>query len=153
METTLNKLSNFHLTEKRRGEVYNFITILCGVIFLYSGTIKLWSLEKITQFQRVLETFPLIGNYAKFLSYAIPGTEYLVCLLLISRKTNRAGLQLSSVIMTIFTLYIMYLFIRGGDLPCICGGLFEKLTWRQHIGANILLISIAQLGLSLKRKE
>lgn len=149
METTLNKLSNFHLTGKRERQIYSFIIILCCTVFLYSGTIKIWNLEKITQFQRVLTTFPLIGNYAKFLSYAIPGIEYLVCLLLIFRKTNRTGLQLFSGIMIIFTLYIMYLFIRGGDLPCLCGGLFEKLTWRQHIGANILLISVAQLGLSL----
>lgn len=147
METTLNKLSNFRLTGKREGQVYYFITILCCIVFLYAGTIKLWNPEKITQFQRVLTTFPLIGNYAKFFSCAIPGTEYLICSLLISHKTNRTGLQLFSGVMIIFTLYIMYLFIRGGDLPCLCGGLFERLTWRQHIGANIMLICLAQTGL------
>ncbi|SEA65274.1 MauE/DoxX family redox-associated membrane protein [Pedobacter hartonius] len=150
METIIRNYSIFHITTKHKEQVFNIVTILCSILFLYAGTIKVWNHEKFERFQNVLKIFPLTGSFAGTLSYAIPGAEFLIGLLLLPKATKKAGLQLFSATLIIFTLYIIYMVIRGGDLPCVCGGLLEILSWRQHIGFNILLITAAIVALTSK---
>jgi hypothetical protein len=153
METTLKNHSIFQLTRKSKEQIFNSVTILCGSLCFYAGVIKIWNPEKFERFQNVLETFPLIGNVAHVLSYAIPATEFIICLLLISKSTKKVGLQLFSTVMVLFTIYIIYVIMKGGDLPCLCGGMIEKLTWRQHMGFNLLFISLACKALLFNKKH
>ncbi len=125
------------LTAERFTEVIAALFIL---LFVYTACSKLLQYE---QFKGMLSKSPLISQYSGLLSIAIPITELIIAMLLFFPRTRREGLILSLLLMMLFTIYIAYMMLFSSHLPCSCGGIVQKLSWKQHLFLNLFLIVIA----------
>lgn len=117
---------------------------------------------------------PFIQPMAGFLSWAVPIGELMIATLLSIRpgKLNLAGLphQLTRVIcalpparllglylsyglMLLFAGYVYIMLHFAYDLPCSCGGIISKLSWRQHFYVNIGFTVLALVGILIYPKN
>jgi hypothetical protein len=55
--------------------------------------------------------------------------------------------------MTLFTAYIIAMFIVAPEMPCSCGGIIQQLSWKQHIVFNCIFIGLNGLAIYLQKKE
>lgn len=149
METTLNKRSIFHLSEKRREIIFDAITFIFIMLFIYTAASKIMTFAS---FEKVLGRAPLIGQFNTLIAYLIPTIESIISIILLFNSTKRIGLLLSLGLMIIFTIYLIYMISLGVPLPCHCGGVISLLTWKQHIAFNLVFIVLAILGLKIYRK-
>jgi hypothetical protein len=126
--------------------VYTYI-----VLFLYTG------LSKIVDFNVFVVTLsvsPIAKNHAELIAIAVPVVELIVVALLLIPKTKRIGLISSFVLMVVFTAYVALILGTSKRLPCSCGGIFYKITWRPHLYLNIFLTFMAAVSLYfMKRKS
>ena len=149
METTIHKNKYIRLSDKKRELIFDLIAFAFIILFTYTAGSKLMIVK---DFSNVLSMSPLIGDYSKFISYAIPIVEIVISILLIIQSTKRVGLLLSLALMLVFTIYLIYMISLGGKLPCHCGGVITKLTWNQHIIFNSFFIVLALFGLIIHKK-
>jgi hypothetical protein len=122
---------------------YNFTNLAAALfilLFVYTATSKLMQLE---HFETVLETSPLIGIYAKYMSVMLPAIELIAAVLLFLPTTKMTGLVLSLGLMIVFTVYISYMLVFNEHLPCSCGGVIGRLSWKEHLFFNLILIVVA----------
>lgn len=110
------------------------VASLLVVLFIYTSIIKLRNSE---EFVAAMHRNPLISNFAFPLSWLVPSTELIIAGLLIIPKTRRYGLLASTLLMTVFTFYVAYMLFKGGDLPCTCGGIIQKMSWQDHLLFNM----------------
>ena len=111
--------------------------ILLIFLFAYSSAIKLNDLDA---FADKLLKSPLIGiKYLVPLVYLVPIGELLIAITLVYPKSRTIGKYLSCFALTLFSLYLIALNNLDDFVPCSCGGLFEKLTFNQHIILNLIL--------------
>lgn len=149
METTI-KHTNIYFSEKIRELIFDIITFLFIILFVYTAASKIITFS---EFVNVLRHSPLLGKVNLLVAYSIPSVEILLSVVLIVNKTKKIGLVLSLILMVIFTIYLIYMVSLGGKLPCMCGGVISMFTWKQHIWFNILFILIAISGLMIQKKN
>lgn len=119
------------------------------LLFIYASVSKLLDFEN---FQVQLAQSPLLSAYAGIISYEVITLELVISVLLLLRRWRLLGLYCSFGLMTAFTAYI-YLILNYSDfIPCSCGGILEKLGWREHLIFNFACIILAVVALSLKEK-
>jgi len=76
-----------------------------------------------------------------YLVYLILFLESLAMLSLMFMATRRTGLILSLLLLIGFTIYIIL--IMGGyfpKVPCSCGGLISKMSWKNHLYFNLIFM-------------
>lgn len=144
METTLNKRSGWGLSEGAKRTIVDVIVYLFVALFVYTAASKIMTFES---FEKVLGKSPLIGNFSHMIAWAIPFLEIILGLLLLVTATKKVALYLSLGLMILFTSYLIYMVFSGSKLPCSCGGVISKLSWREHIWFNITFIILAIIGL------
>lgn len=127
-------------------EIISQILIL---LFLYTSVMKLSSP---TQFLMAMRQVSILKPFSEILTIAIPTIEILLCILLISKK-RKLGLFLSTVLLTIFTIYVSYMLIFIPKLPCSCGGIIQHMTWHQHLYFNISMTFLSALAFYLIRSN
>lgn len=120
--------------KKNISETLRFILIL---LFIYTAYHKLIDLN---HFESTLMKSTLIEGYQiKYLLYFVPIIEIVTILFLIQKK-YLIGLYLSFFLMLTFTIYLVVLnnfsFYKG----CSCGGIFNELSYLEHIIVNVSLI-------------
>lgn len=147
METTFNKSSIFRVSAKQKENIFELITYLFIALFVYTASSKIMTHDK---FATMLGKSPSIGAYNEMLSWLIPGVELVISGVLLISRTKRLGLMLSLGLMVIFTVYLIYMVSLDVKLPCLCGGVVEMLSWRQHIVFNAVFIALAFFGLKLR---
>ena len=127
------------------------ITYLLVVLFLYAALSKMLDYK---EFNKQLKYSPFISQYSNILSWALPGIEIAVCLLLLISSTRLLGLYASFTLMSMFTVYLvcMLSFSSREDVPCPCGGILGELSWNSHALFNILFVVISLAGIILQRK-
>ncbi|WP_352432904.1 MauE/DoxX family redox-associated membrane protein [Mucilaginibacter sp. PAMB04274] len=77
------------------------------------------------------------------LIYVLPPFEIILALLLLSERKYAKGLYISITLLTAFTTYIALAIFGGlGHIPCSCGGVLEKLSWKEHLIFNLFFIVI-----------
>lgn len=113
-------------------------------LFAYTACSKILSFH---QFESVLRRAPLIGEYATLFSILIPASELLLVVLLLLPKTQRTGLKAAFILLLIFTLYLGFMVITVPHLPCTCGGVIQKLSWKQHIWFNLAFVLLTFMGI------
>lgn len=118
-----------------RAVVKEILIALFIFLFAYTGFDKLFNR---VSFEGVLAQSPLIGSYAKALSWGIPAMELVTVTLLIFPRTKRWGLYSFFSMMLGFSLYITYMLATTSHLPCHCGGVISKMNWSQHLAFNVL---------------
>jgi hypothetical protein len=124
------------------------ITALLVFLFLYTGVNKYIDM-KIFRFS--LSQAPIIQDHLNLVSYTLPGIEILITILLVIPKTRLKGLYASLILLSIFTIYLIAMVFSTSQLPCGCGGVINKLTWKQHILFNLFFVIISIVGIRLHR--
>lgn len=127
-------------------------TIICLLIilFIYASISKFITFES---FQVQLAQSPLLTAYAAFVSYGILVLEIGVAILLISNYTRLIGLYASLALMTAFTIYIYLILNFSESIPCSCGGILEKLGWKEHLWFNIGFVVLILIGIQLETSK
>ncbi|RKD12491.1 hypothetical protein BCY91_12670 [Pelobium manganitolerans] len=99
---------------------------------------------------------PIPHWMAEILLIQLPLAEYITAMLLIIPVSRRWGYRLSLGLLTVFSLYIIFIKVKAFErVPCSCGGLIASLNWTQHLIVNLLLLALNVAGLvfHLKREE
>jgi hypothetical protein len=99
-----------------------------------------------SSFLHTLQNSTLLNPIATFVSWAVPLTELAIVCLLLFPLLRKIGLLCSAVLLTAFTIYIVYMLLFSATLPCSCGGIVSSLSWKQHIVFNIFFIGLAVYG-------
>lgn len=128
----------------------NIIPSLFILLFTYTAISKLIDFHK---FKIVLITSPLIGNRATIIAWVIPIIELITTLMLLITRTRVSGLYMSFILMVVFTSYVGYMVIFNSNLPCSCGGVVQKMSWRQHLVFNIFFSILSLAGILIYRKQ
>jgi len=133
---------------------YNFlvpiISILLVLLFSYAAISKLMDYHR---FISQLRHSPLLNSIAGILTWLIPSSELYIAVLLIVSEWRKTGLLLSAILMFLFTTYITVMLIFFDNIPCSCGGVFEHMTWNQHLIFNIIFTLLAMTGLFIQRQQ
>ncbi|MCT4317815.1 hypothetical protein CMT34_17495 [Elizabethkingia anophelis] len=143
METTAT-----HQTKPKRTRLTLHI-----VIFLL---LLLWipvSIDKISDFQAFKSGIlrqPFSDSLGYVLIYTLPALEILIAIALVTEKFRKAGLILSTLLMTVFTGYIAVALLGAWEkLPCGCGSIITGMNWTQHFFFNLLFLFLSIWGLYL----
>jgi hypothetical protein len=118
--------------------IVDIINALLILLFAYTSISKLVHID---HFRYVLSKAPLTGDYSSFFAWAIILVEIVIVLLLFT--TIRTGLYAAALLLILFTTYLLYMILTKSTLPCSCGGVIQKLSWRQHIFFNTFFILIS----------
>lgn len=111
---------------------------LIALLWLYTSVYKFLQIDNsISQ----LGDSPLIAPFAVWFGYGLPVIEFALFALLLISKTRRYALIGSTILLTLFTIYIIVIlnFYRA-DTPCTCGGIISKLGWKNHIYFNLTFL-------------
>jgi putative oxidoreductase len=131
----------------KREPLIALITYALFFLFIYTSLNKLMAYD---YYLYDLKRSPLLGSYALLISIIVPGLELIIAgLLLINRNK---GMLASSILMIIFTLYVIYVLLFAKEQPCTCGGIIRQLTWPQHLVFNICFLLLAIIGYRGSRK-
>jgi uncharacterized membrane protein YphA (DoxX/SURF4 family) len=128
-----------------RGKTNTVLSTVLIVIFGYSGFDKLIRFESSRNaFHN--QIFP--PELAEILSYAIPGVELLLALLLLFSVTRWWGYLGSILLLSVFTTYVGLIWVGAFPrMPCNCAGVLESLGWAEHFILNMICIGIGIWGL------
>jgi putative oxidoreductase len=138
------------MTPRKDKFLIQSICTLFIFLFVYTAVSKFYSF---TSFRYVLSKSPLIGSLKDDIAWAIPITELLIAGLLLLPRTKLLGLFASFVLMSTFTLYLVYMILFTADLPCSCGGIIGRLGWGTHLALNIILTFLSLTGIRTYRKQ
>ena len=116
------------------------------LLFAYAAISKLTDRQ---HFELVLGKMLLMKHVAGFISFALPITELVVCLLLFMPAARLFGLYASFGLLISFTVYIGYMILFASKLPCSCGGVLEQMTWRQHLVFNLIFITLSATAIKI----
>lgn len=151
METSIKSASRFQLSAKTKEVIVDIAGYAFILLFLYTAINKIW---KFFSFKFVMSVMPVVGpTFGSFIAYFIPTAEILISLLLIIPITRRLGLLASLILMSTFTVYLIFMVFYAKDLPCHCGGVLNKMSWNQHILFNIFFILLAGIGFKLDKQR
>lgn len=131
--------------------ITNLLTYLIVVLFIllwiYASVPKLFNLRR---FREVLKSQAIPKWLANLLSWTLPFLELIIAGMLIFPESRLMGLYLSFFMMLIFTIYVSGIIFHVYNIyPCPCGALFRRMGWKKHFKVNILLTSIALIGIVL----
>lgn len=121
------------------------------LIFLFTYT----SIDKLSghkQFVNVLHDVPLLKAGAEVVAWTVPLTELTIVLLLFFPKTRLAGFYSSVLLLSLFTVYLVYMIVYLPKLPCSCGGVISRMSWRQHVWFNVAWVGAALVGVTMERR-
>jgi uncharacterized membrane protein YphA (DoxX/SURF4 family) len=130
--------------------IVEVICFLFTLLFVYAALSKLLDFDN---FQVQMGQSPLLSAFAVPLSFAVIGIEFLVSILLSIHNFKRAGLYLSYLLMLMFTVYIVIILNYSSFIPCSCGGILEKLGWKEHLIFNIAFTLLALAGILLRERS
>lgn len=133
----------------KRSTLIEIIAILYMSMFLYTAISK-WADYTMTQEQIAL--MPLMTPIAHIVVWLLPATEIAIMLLIFFHKTRKKGLYAASILMVLFTLYIIYMMLFYPHLPCSCGGFLTDLSWPGHLVFNSAFIVIGILAIRMYNK-
>ncbi|HWB91346.1 MAG TPA: MauE/DoxX family redox-associated membrane protein [Puia sp.] len=127
------------------------ISALLILLFLYASVSKFLDFKT---FIKEMNNQPLPNSWTPFLVWFIPCAEILLSAALIFERTRLLGFYGSLVLMGLFTIYSIVILLHGFSyIPCSCGGVIKKLTWRQHLVLNLFFVTLSVVGVIYQRKK
>jgi uncharacterized membrane protein YphA (DoxX/SURF4 family) len=129
--------------------IIEIISLLFVILFLYTGISKLMEYPV---FKEQISSSPLLEPLAPIVGWALPLAELVAAALLFWPPWRRTGLYAAFGLMTLFTVYVIYIMARDEKLPCSCGGIIELLSWKGHFFLNCILTVLALAGILLSRR-
>lgn len=131
----------------RNAELISFISaILLIILFGYAASSKVSSYREFVA-QMELAPLKIMKSNAGILGWFIPLIEILIVMLLAKEGWRREGFFASLTLLAVFEIYIAAMLLSGMDLPCTCGGIISKLSWKDHLLFNGFFIVVAILPL------
>ncbi|MBZ4041240.1 MauE/DoxX family redox-associated membrane protein [Flavobacterium hibisci] len=127
--------------------VIQIICYLYVLLFVYAAVSKLLDFEN---FQVQLGQSPLLSAFAGEISWSVPLFEILTAVLLTIPKYRKVGLLAAFALMVLFTAYICFILNFSSFVPCSCGGILEKMVWKEHFIFNCLFIALAVTAMANK---
>ncbi|MEJ0106741.1 MAG: MauE/DoxX family redox-associated membrane protein [Bacteroidota bacterium] len=98
----------------------DIIAALFILLFSYTAINKYVAMDTL---KYVLSEYPLIGKqFAPIIAWGLPIVEIIVVVLLFMPRTRLLGLYSSLLLMTAFTLYLIYMLAFTDKRGCTCGG-------------------------------
>lgn len=130
--------------------IYYFCKYSLALLFAYT------LLKKISNFKlfriKLLRS-EIIPDYAiDFFAYIIPVVEFIIVVLLASYFKTKIYLYVSLAVLLAFTFYLFAINHFSLYTGCSCGGVFENLTYSQHLLVNLFFTLLNITALSFKRK-
>lgn len=129
--------------------IADIISSILLFLFLYTSLSKLADYEI---FKNVLSASPLLKQIAGMVAWLLPLTELVIVALLFIPAQRLKGLYASFILISLFTLYLIYMITFTPHLPCNCGGVLRSLTWPEHIASNLFFIFLSIAGIILYRR-
>ena len=136
--------------ENIKKTISTVLIILLVIMWVYSGISKYQEFER---FGIELNRSPYLHQMSKAISYLLPLGELLLACLLIPARTRLVGLYLSLFLMVFFTVYIYAMLNYSYYISCGCMGLFEKLSWEEHLSFNMMACLLCIVAILLHRSE
>lgn len=133
-----------NFTGSTKSSIISTISYLYIVLFTYAAVSKAIDFEN---FQAQLGLSPLLSAFAGFISYAVIITEFLISILLSIPKARLIGLYAAFALMVMFSAYIFIILNYSSFVPCSCGGILEKLGWKQHLIFNLAFVGFGVLAI------
>lgn len=121
---------------KRYIVLFDVARLFLIMLFTYTGISKLWGHQL---FLDQLLHNHFMQNWAGFISIFIPVIEIITVLALLFSKTLIIGWWASTILISLFSIYISMMLLLAPQLPCSCGGIIAALSWKQHLLVNITL--------------
>ena len=135
----------------KRQVLLESISALLIMLFLYASISKFLDFRLFTR-QMYNQPFP--NSWTPFIIWFVPSLEIAISLALIFERTRMIGLITSFIVMVVFTLYTGSVLLHFfAYVPCSCGGVISKLTWKQHLFFNLFFVGISLTGIILQRKK
>ncbi|SDL77304.1 Uncharacterised protein [Sphingobacterium mizutaii] len=132
---------------KRERTTFNIVIVLLLLLWIPV------SIDKIIDFPAFKEGIirqPFSDTLGYILIYTLPALELIIVLALVMEKFHKAGLVLSTILMTAFTSYIAVALMGAWEkLPCGCGTVISGMSWTQHLLFNIFFLTLSGWGLYL----
>ena len=127
------------------------ISALLILLFLYASLSKFMDFKTFTG---EMNNQPLPDSWTPFLVWFIPCTEVALSIALIFERTRLLGLYGSLVLMGLFTIYTSIILVHFfAYVPCSCGGIIKRLTWRQHLVFNLFFVALSISGVIIQRRK
>lgn len=132
------------LTIRMQKVILELICLLHILLFVYAAVSKLLDFEN---FQVQLGQSPLLSAFAGLIAWIIPVLELFIVLLIVSKRWRIIGLFGALSLMIMFTAYIFIILNYSPFIPCSCGGILEKMGWKEHFIFNFVFIILAAAGI------
>ena len=127
------------------------VAALLIVLFLYASLSKFLDFKT---FVGEMNNQPMPNSWTPFLVWIIPCSEVAIALALLFEYTRLLGLYASLVLMALFTVYTLSILLHFFSyIPCSCGGIIKKLTWKQHLMFNLFFVALSVNGITLQRRK
>jgi putative oxidoreductase len=137
--------------QKKPKEILTFgCAVLLVGLWAYAGLDKLFSIQRFTE-QMQLSPLVFFKTLAPVLAILVPLIELLLAALLYVERSRYVGFLCSFLLLLSFEIYLMGLLLSGLDLPCTCGGIISKLSWKGHLWFNAFFMVIALLPFYLSK--
>jgi putative oxidoreductase len=130
--------------------IIEIIAALFILLFLYTALNKSFQISSTVD---VLKKTPIFSGIAETTAWSVVIIEYIVAFLLFLPSVRKAGLYGSLLLMSGFTIYIIYMKVFVPNLPCSCGGVISAMTWNQHLLFNIFCTLLALTGILLSSRH
>ncbi len=135
--------------------IINFaISTILGLLMLYSGSSKLLDFHNFTE---QIDKSPFLYNRFEILPVLLITIETVLGVLLLTRYKRKLVLYFHLYLMSSFTVYIYLMMQKASYLPCACMGIFESLSWQEHLWVNIILVVLNLIaifiGTDLNKEE
>lgn len=134
----------------KKSTLIEIIVILYMSMFLYTAFSK-WSDYTMTREQMAL--MPTLEPVAHIVVWLLPATEIVITLLIFFYQTRKTGLYAATILMILFTLYIIFMMLFFPHLPCSCGGFLTELSWPGHLVFNGSFIALGILAIRMYNKN
>jgi hypothetical protein len=134
----------------KKENVIELIGFLLVLLFTYTSVNKFWDMG---HFIKDMNNQPFPHWMSGILVWVVPFSELAIATLLVIPKTRFIGLISSTILMGLFTLYTGLVLAHVFEkIPCSCGGVIRKLSWRQHLVFNTFFLGIAVAGWLLTKR-
>ena len=139
-----------HIPSSKWNWLAELISALLIFLFMYTSLFKM---VNYTEFKNQLLLYSFVKNFNYIIAWLVPGTEVMVSLLLFFPRTRTLGLYSSIILLVAFTIYLILMILFGGKhLPCTCGGVIQRMTWKQHIFFNTGFMLLNLLAIILQKR-
>jgi uncharacterized membrane protein YphA (DoxX/SURF4 family) len=131
----------------KRNIIIEIIAFLFVLLFLYAAMNKILDYQKFTV---QIGQSPLLTGFGSSIPWLVITFEVLISILLVLPRLRLVGFFASFSLMTMFTAYIWAILTFSSSIPCSCGGILEKLGWREHLIFNSAFVMLGVVGIVLE---